>query len=508
MTHNDQHTTPRAPVRRTLWLAIDDHALPLRRNLHLCISRPAIRAEPVLAPRRDDPLAPDQIAAHFYGTVLQEGGRFRMWYYPVALGDAPGTLTQGPIAYAESDDGLTWQRPILNQIEFRGSRANNAIALPETRIEGVTLIRDDDDPDPARRYKLVYNPHTGPYWSMRTATSADGLHWTPGRELVIREFLEQASFYHHDGLYIVNAQTISPWRRSEGGGLMGRQAYAWVSSDFDHWIEETVESFTLPEPADHADRGLRKPYDQVHIGIGAASFGSVCVGLFGRWHNHPDFHQITCDLSLVVSNDGLQFREPAKGHVFIAADDAPAPAWNGTQYPTILAQGNGILNVGDETRIYFDRWRNAPYGEAYYGDVALATLPRDRWGYLALNPDPEALIRQHGSNQYDPATTYDPDEGVVWTAPFVVPPAARLVLNIDGGADCRIAVADSRFRLLAAYSGAASGHLAIPAGLDCPVHWPAAPLAALAGQTVRLRISMRRQAHNEPRLYAVELVSE
>src|SRR5580693_6947393 len=65
-------------------LAIDDYTLPLRENLCYYISKPVARAEPVLLPSRDNPHATDTVGACLYGTVLQEGGRFRMWYYGLA----------------------------------------------------------------------------------------------------------------------------------------------------------------------------------------------------------------------------------------------------------------------------------------------------------------------------------------------------------------------------------------------------------------------------------------
>ena len=92
---------------------------------------------------------------------------------------------------------------------------------------------------------------------------------------------------------------------------------ARFSHDFDHWAEGHVESFVLPEPRDPTQRGGDFEYDQVHIGVGAASYGTVCVGLYGLWHSAhrtTEFDKISCDLGLVVSNDGLHFREPVKGH--------------------------------------------------------------------------------------------------------------------------------------------------------------------------------------------------
>ncbi len=225
-----------------LLLAIDDSLLPLKKNLCFYLSKPDVRPEPVMVPSRDNPLAPDYLASHFYGTVLLEDGKYRMWYYSVAHGEAEGDLSQGPVCYAESDDGLTWVKPSLGQVTIRGSSDNNAIALTDERIEGVTLIRDDADPDPQRRYKMIYNywqeDGAGHYFTIRTAISADGITWQPGPPSPIDEFSEQASFYAYDGLYIVNGQSGSAPQRSEGGAPRGRHGFAWISPDFNDWLAE------------------------------------------------------------------------------------------------------------------------------------------------------------------------------------------------------------------------------------------------------------------------------
>src|ERR1700722_19501811 len=66
---------------KTVLLAIDDYSLPLKENLCYYLSQPTVRANPVLTPSRDNPHATDTTGADFYGTVLQDGGKFRMWYY-------------------------------------------------------------------------------------------------------------------------------------------------------------------------------------------------------------------------------------------------------------------------------------------------------------------------------------------------------------------------------------------------------------------------------------------
>lgn len=478
-------------------LAIDNTFLPLRKDLCLYLQEPAVRTEPVLSPEHGNPDAPDNAAAHFYGTVLHDGGLYRMWYYACHWADEvqnalEGRLATGPVCYAESDDGLTWRKPALGQVDWRGNRANNVIRLSILRNEGVHVIRDDDDPDPGRRYKMVYNdlPPGRDFWTIRTATSPDGLQWTDGPALPYDAFFEQGSFYRFDGHYYANGQIHG---FGEGGGPLCRQAFAILSPDFTHWLPECGESFLLPEPADPALRGSTMPYDQVHLGIGAASLGNVLVGLYCQWHNQSfptegDWFGLgtsSGDFGLVVSNDGLHFREPVKGHTFLHRRDSRPQLPAGTRYETVLCQGNGILNIGDETRIYHGRWANTEKIEDYHAEVALATLPRDRWGALGLVPDAAS--------------------GSVWTAPMRLPAGGRIILNADDAAGLRVEVGDEQFVLLPAFAGARAGTPARAGGLSCPVHWTGRALDALAGQSVRFRIIFTRTGALDPRLYACYL---
>ncbi len=485
---------PATGIRTTdeaMLLGIDDVSLPLKRNLAYFLTKPTVRAEPVLTPSRDNRDAPDFLAAHFYGTVLFEDGKFRMWYYPCHLDHNPDwppalkkqterwkhRLVPGPLAYAESDDGLHWEKPILGQLLFKGSRDNNAFDLPSALTAAPCVIRDDGDSDPTRRYKLVFWTQYDPYElpTMRTAVSPDGLRWTADEGPPIAANLEHASFYKYNGLYIVNSQTFP---LDAQGNNRGRQGTAWLSPDFDHWLAESAESFSLPF--------VQGPHgNEVHLGIGATGFGNVLVGHYCVWRNDPEFSNISGDLSLVVSNDGIAFREPVKGHLWLTGDDSPAPPVPGKSYNTILCQANGILNVGDETRIYHGRWRNVGYGppaaneEDYYAEVALATLPRDRWGALGL--------------------VKDESEGSVWSTPVLLPEGGcTLALNADGVLGLRAEVGDSCFSLLPDFSGERAGSASGKDGLDCPVAWAGRSLHELGGRTVRFRLRMTRTEQVDP----------
>ena len=490
-----------------LLLAIDDHSLPFKRHLTYYLSKPDVRKEPVLTPSLDDPNAPDHMAAFFYGTVLYDEGRFRMWHY-AKNEELPKPHESSMICYAESNDGVQWTKPNLGQKEFKGNCDNNALNFPGRQTYGASVIKDDEDPDPQRRYKMVYNPvqESGlvadrfghGVSTLGTATSPDGIHWSANSEWPIDVFAEQSSFYKYDGMYYVHGQGIF-YGGGEGGSEHGRQGYVWVSKDFTEWVQGWAEAFTLPEPVDPSERGFEFSYDQVHLGVGAANFGNVQVGLVGLWHmadagEITDLEGTTCDLALVVSNDGIHFREPVKGHVYISHKDSQATPAQSREYPTILCQYNGILSVGDETRIYHGRWRNAGHTDHlqlykpspdYYSEVALATLPRDRWGSLGLFP-----------NQL---------EGWVWSAPITLKDHVQITLNADYPDLMRVELSEDRFGLLPEYSGQNSGILKATGGLESTVVWPTQDLSCLRNSRVRLRVNMKRGFGLEPRLYAIYL---
>lgn len=507
-------------MKKHLFLAIDNVSLPLRRNLCLHLNHPRVRPEPVLTPRRDDPAAPDQLAAVFYGTVLHEQGKYRMWYQATAKGIDPNLpdnlkiqlnpqatldMTSGPICYAQSEDGLHWERPALDIGFYKGRKNTNALPMELATTIGAAIVRDDQDPDPQRRYKAIFNyydyqPGSTPaeqWGAMRTATSPDGLRWTVGGRDPLGTFFEANGFYQFNNQYIVIGQKTSPFALSEGGHASGRQAYAHFSRDFAHWDAAHAEAFLLPEPLNPDDRGLFKPYDQVHVGIGAFAYDNVTVGLYGLWHNTSEYGHIACDLGLVISNDGIHYREPAIGIPYLRQEDSPLAAPHTP--PTKLTQGNGILNVGDQTLIYHGRWTEGriagrcsvekgwdfhpEFLDDYYSEIALATIERDRWGSLALFPDAS--------------------EGHVWTAPLRLPADMskfRISLNATGTAGMRIDLADEDFSPIPRYQ---DGKCEMDS-LDSNIRW-AQDLTPLAGNSVRLRIRFRRREGVDPRLFAVNL---
>lgn len=114
----------------------------------------------------------EEVGTPILGTVLRENGRFRLWYRGGGSGPRGGVW-----CFAESDDGLTWKKPSLGLVEYKGSRDNNIYVFGQP--QAFTPFVDPNEHDPQRRYKSAIN-------SVRIdtafASSPDGLRWTPYRQ--------------------------------------------------------------------------------------------------------------------------------------------------------------------------------------------------------------------------------------------------------------------------------------------------------------------------------------
>lgn len=83
--------------------------------------------------------------------------------------------------YAVSDDGVHWVKPRLGLIEYNGSKGNNLV-----RRSWGPVIRDRDEPDESRRYKsIVMGPMPLKDHGLRPAFSPDGIHWREGERFEI-----------------------------------------------------------------------------------------------------------------------------------------------------------------------------------------------------------------------------------------------------------------------------------------------------------------------------------
>jgi hypothetical protein len=107
-------------------------------------------------------------------TVLDDGGKIRMWYFTSA-----SEKEKSCMAYAESKDGIHFSKPSLGLTERDGSKANNLLELP-THEGNVLKVADAPA---AARYLCVANVDNE---GLVRFFSPDGIRWNRDAQPLLR----------------------------------------------------------------------------------------------------------------------------------------------------------------------------------------------------------------------------------------------------------------------------------------------------------------------------------
>lgn len=377
--------------------AFDDVSIPFTRNLKLEMNAPQKHAaNPVV--RRGAAGSNDAWAVQFYGSVIRVEGKFRMWY--VSVGDdrldpkTPRSFAWR-VAYAESEDGVNWKKPQLGLVEYNGSRKNNLVKLePRLGVVNVKVLHDPDDSDPSRRYKMgahVWFPkNKRRLGTIAPYVSGDGLNWKllidakpvdaelPADKTVVPPLHIEpvGGLYKWDGLFHLSGQNAVVASRP----YQGRVPRTFVSPDFARWSQGSAIQYVRTPQHHVLGPGTSRIGEQTHEGVSVWNRRNVLVGIGGMWHGTPEWKDLTIDLGLLVSNNGIHFREPAHEHIFLSRGK------DGEWDQGGLLQGQGFENVGEQTYIYYGAWDPRGWEKSpRRGGVGIATLPRDRFAHFVVD---------------------------------------------------------------------------------------------------------------------------
>ena len=360
---------------------------------------------------------------------------FKMWYgVGRTLSDTRGE-DENALAYAVSEDGLRWEKPVLNLVEDGGSSENNLVFPFMRWAAGTGVMKDPVETDPARRYKMLFMFQSGDMifagivQPVCVAYSADGIHWDVPkhwRNPVIPEGSDTHLAAHWEAKirrYVVY--------------LRGRPNVRIIcmaeSDDFESWSPRTV--IVAPDEAD-------PPQDHEFYGMSSMDYRDFRIGFLSVFHTLNESwiaqNQIEewmpewmnqMDIQLTYSKDGRTWhragnREPilecgaAGSHDCGYVYPPHAPFVHGDE--VWLYHGSSNCLHGEEPRL----------GGEHHKGISLAKIEKDRL----------VCLKAEG------------DGGVAITVPLSIEPH-ELYLNADAtGGSVRVEIVDPFDRVVAGYA--------------------------------------------------------
>jgi hypothetical protein len=410
----------------------------------------------------------DDLRAHAYGEVLYDQGKFRMWYTAwSSRGAIDPESARHYAGYAESQDGVTWTKPALNQVEFNGSKANSILDLDYqgTNAYMPMVVRDTRESDPNRRYKLVIEQRRGNTLHF----SADGVRWSsagtvnprtlPGGAQRNPEYWGDRRNLFYDTLEKDPARRWKVYSHCSMLTDFVRKTCLSTSPDLFRWTPDPRNPIMHPRAGLEVEQHLTSVWP--HAGM--------YVGMFDIWDPVQQMPE-----QLIASRDGINFVHVFDGRPVI--EKGKPGEWDAGW----ISPANVPLEVKDELWYYYSGSATtiAPVKEWFATPMftGLATIRRD--GFVSLDV---AGGRTSGSF----AT-------IRWTS---TGSPIRLELNAEG-----LSGGSGRIRVELAGDGGvvASSEPVTADGVAVPVVWRGADSRIPAGRTLQLRFRLEGSA----RLYS------
>jgi hypothetical protein len=389
-----------------------------------------------------------------YTIVKLHNGKFGLYY----RGYCPGAdqderqLT----CYAESTDGIHFERPELGLVEFEGSTRNNVILKGRVSVNFTPFLDKSPDVREEERYKAVggvgrTTEHTmGNQGDLFALSSLDGIHWTFMQEEPV---MTSGSFDSQNiAFWDQHGQQYRCYNRCFDEGFRAIQSA--TSSDFIHWSEQT--------PNRYEDQVLREHlYTNGTIPCpGAEHFYLSFPMRYQPKRNKmagPDYSGLS-DTIFMTSRDGVHW-----DRTFLEAWLRPGmDERNWTDRNGIVA--SGCVDTGKEFAFYVSEHYKWP-------DNRLRRL----------------TVRKHGFASVHAGYT----SGEFTTRPLTID-GSRLLLNYSTSAagSIRAEVQDEAGHPLEGYSLEESEFL-FGDELESEIRWGEKDLTAVKHQTLRFRFVLQ-----------------
>jgi hypothetical protein len=377
-----------------------------------------------------------------HGAVLKDGDRFRMWYGAIHE-PGPGVPWWDTIScgYAESVDGIKWERTHVGLAEWNGSKDNNLV--PHLR-HAPLMIRDETDPDPQCRYKSLYVWNSGEMGEMARRgkygidydpreesfpailfTSPDGLDLTPHEAKIVfpdgcakpfsiipQSFFLDPNEPNEERRWKAYGFMSMNLRRRGGAFLYSRDAMTWYAYPENPVLDPSVRGMPAV---------VGGPESQVHDTV-VFPYEHYYIALYQNQMNGD-----LLDVELAVSRDGETFTYIQPGQKII-----PRGGENEWDSEHLLQTRPVILD--EEIRIYYGgaKFIDTPdeHSEGL-GERTIQCLP----GLATLRRDGFTCMQ----------VTDGESEGTFTTIPFHLDSPSSIYFNAESGlaGDLRLELLDA-----------------------------------------------------------------
>jgi hypothetical protein len=394
-------------------------------------------------------------AGWFYGTVLKDEGRFKLWYRK------PGSRGYG---YAESKDGVTFQKKAdLEGINFAGDFT-------------LAVEIDPHESDPAHRLKAGYD---APGMAAGIAHSADGITWTPYNHG--KPVTKRAADTYNQVLFDPIAKTYRLFTRTDFGTAGGATEVRGTRSMTNADLRANPTDWKLVREWLFAKEGRDEPKRRqiyattcwIHEGVYFALLsvyeypGDVSEGKVTNRRKRHERDVMNFYIATSRDGDSWDLQWVYAGHPLVPR--GPDGAFD----QDLILPASTIVTHADKHWIYYAGGNERHGTEETRFDrqhaIGLATLPLDRFVSLAASEKPGSVV----------------------TRPFKLE-GDKLLVNVDASAgNVSIEVLDEAGRPIAAYSGKAAARAARVNELRWQPRWKdKADLSLLKNQTIRLKFTL------------------
>ncbi|NOT63247.1 MAG: Ig-like domain-containing protein, partial [Acidobacteria bacterium] len=293
------------------------------------------------------------------------------------------------VCYATSTDGKSWVRPSLDIVP-----GTNVVYKDTTFVDTYTNWIDLEEPNPARRYKMMRVVYKNPLpQEVQLHYSSDGIHWGPA--VLVNKAIptDRVSIF------------FNPFRKKWGVSVKE----VWTSGPIRlrRYLEHEDLSFALNKivpgnpssaellytdvsrwlKADALDSGLpdHPGFNANLYALDSAPYESLMLGQMAILRGHadqPDGRPKLNEVYFGFSRDGFSWHRPNRESMFKVSSTQGSWNWGNVQ-PT----AGGPIIVGDQMYIYFSARGGVTPGISQSNDAngatGLAIMRRD--GFASLN---------------------------------------------------------------------------------------------------------------------------